>query len=296
MSGTDSMDAADSAGTAAEAARLFVRAEAGEPGAAADLASWLDERPEHERALERIDLALGLGKRLAGNPVSALHFEALRAANAAPRRHALRYALAWGIALAAATLAAVLLVPGAAPPPAGSPPAALRAAELVVVDAPGNAAAVLPTGVVVDASAVAVLPFVAMGDATLARGLQRDVVAALRGVPGLYVIAGDAVQPYAATELSAADIGGQLGARGIVEASVELADGRVSVSAQLRDAATGATLWRTDFARPVDELSAIRYEIAENVAAAMFDSDLRELAARAGRSSAPVSASKPLLQ
>jgi TolB-like protein len=297
MSGTDSMDAADRGGTAAEAARLFVRAEGGEPGAAADLASWLDERPEHERALERIDLAMALGKQLAGNPVSALHFEALRAANAAPRRHALWYGLAWGGALAAAaTLAAVLLVPGAAPPRSGSAPAALRAAERVAVDAPGNAAAVLPTGVVVDASAVAVLPFAAAGDTTLARGLQRDVVAALRGVPGLYVIAGDAVQPYAATELSAADIGGQLGARGIVEAAVELADGRVRVSAQLRDAATGATLWHTDVARPVDELSAIRYEIAENVAAAMFDSDLRELAARTGRASAPVSASKPLLQ
>jgi len=147
---------------------------------------------------------------------------------------------------------------------------------------------VLPTGVVVDASAVAVLPFAGAGDGTLARGLQREVVAALRGVPGLYVIAGDAVQPYAATELSAADIGGQLGARGIVDASVELADGRVNVSAQLRDAATGATLWRTEVARPVDELNAIQYEIAESVAATMFDSELRE-------QSTPASASKPLL-
>jgi TolB-like protein len=293
MSGMDSTDAAR---TAAHAARRYVRADAGEPGAATELASWLEERGEHERALERIDLAVALGKQLAGNPVSALHFEALRAANAAPRRAALRYGLAWGSALAAAVLVAVLLAPGTARPPAGFPHAALRAAELVAVDAPGNAAAVLPTGVVVDASAVAVLPFAAAGDATLARGLQRDVVTALRGVPGLYVIAGEAVQPYAATELSAADIGAQLGARGIVEASVELVDGHVRISAQLRDAATGATLWRTDGARPVDELHFIRYEIAENVAAAMFDSDLRELAARAGRPSAPLAASKPLLQ
>jgi TolB-like protein len=293
MSRTDS---ADADGTAAEAARLFVRADARAPGAAADVASWLDERPEHERALERIDLALALGRELAHNPVSALHFEALRAANAAPRRHALRHGLAWGSAVAAAALAVWLLVPGTSPPSAGSVPATLRAAELIAVDAPGNAAALLPSGVVVDASAVAVLPFAAAGDATLARGLQRDVVAALRGVPGLYVIAGDAVQPYAATELSAADIGGQLGARGIVDAFVELADGRVNVSAQLRDAATGATLWRTEVARPVDELNVIRYEIAESVAATMFDPGLRELAARAGRSTAPVSASKPFLQ
>ena len=101
--------------------------------------------------------------------------------------------------------------------------------------------AVLPSGAVVDASAVAVLPFAAAGDATLAEGLERDVVAALRTVPGLYVIADDAVQPYAATDLAAAEIGGQLGARGIVEAAVELVDGRVLVSARLRDSATGAT-------------------------------------------------------
>jgi TolB-like protein len=286
MSRTDSTDAV---GTAAEAARLFVRADAGEQGAAADLASWLGERPEHERALERIDLAMALGKQLAGNPASALHFEAVRAAGAAPRRPALRHGLAWGGALAAAALAAALLVPGAAPPPAGSAPATLRAAELIAVDAPSDATAVLPTGVVVDASAVAVLPFAGAGDGTLAGGLQRDVVAALRGVPGLYVIAGDAVQPYAATELAAADIGGQLGARGIVEAFVELADGRVRVSARLRDAATGATLWRTEVARPVDELHFIRHEIAESVAATMFDPDLRE-------QGATVSASKPILQ
>jgi len=291
------MDSTDAAGTAAEAAHRYVRADTREPGAAAELAGWLDELPENERALERIDLAVALGKRLAADPGSALHAEAVRAASGAPRRRGLRRALAWGGALAAAaSLAAVLVVPGAAPPSGGSAPVPLRAAQLVTVDAPGTAVAVLPTGVVVDASAIAVLPFVSAGDATLAAGLQRDVVAALRGVPGLYVIAGEAVQPYAGTELSVADIGGQLGARGIVAAAVDLADGRVRVSVQLRDAATGATLWHTDVARPVDELQAIRYEIAENVAAAMFDSRLRELAARAGRSSAPVSAGKPLLQ
>jgi TolB-like protein len=143
---------------------------------------------------------------------------------------------------------------------------------------------------------VAVLPFAASGDGTLAAGLEHDVVAALRDVPGLYVIADAAVSSYASTDLSPSDIGSQVGARGIVDGGVELVDGRVRVSARLRDAATGATLWRTDVNRPVDELSAIRHEIAENVAAKMFDSDLREQAARTGRSSAPVSVSKPIPQ
>jgi TolB-like protein len=201
-------------------------------------------------------------------------------------------ALAWGGALAAAMLVAVLMLPDSAPrsEPPELPP--LRAAQVATLEAPGDAAAVLPTGVVVDAGAVAVLPFTAAGDATLAIRLERDVVASLRTVPGLYVIADDAVRPYAATALDSAQIGGQLGARGIVDAAVEVAEGRVRVTARLREAATGATLWQTDVERPVDELGAVRYEIAESVAMAMLDSGLRERAARASRSGA-VSVSKP---
>jgi TolB-like protein len=92
------------------------------------------------------------------------------------------------------------------------------------------------------------------------------------------------------------EIGSQLGARGLVDAAVELVGGRVRVSARLREAATGTTLWQTDVDRPVDELNAIRYEIAESVAATMLDSGLRAQLAREARSSAPVSYGKPFQQ
>jgi TolB-like protein len=285
----------DASDAGAAAARGFVRVDAGEPGAAAALAKWLAERAENERALERVELAAALGKRLAAEPSSALHTEAAHAAHGVPRARTLARSLAWGGgALAAAVLLAALVVPDAVTPVDGPEPFTLRAAEAVARDAPSTAVAVLRSGAVVDASTVAVLPFAAAGDATLAKGLEREVVAALRGVPGLYVIADAAVQPYSATDLGPAEIGAQLGARGIVEASVALADGRVRVSAQLRDAATDATLWRADLDRPIDELRAIRREIAENVAATMFDPRLRELAARADRPSMPVSVGKPI--
>ena len=174
--------------------------------------------------------------------------------------------------------------------------APLRAADRVTVDAPRDSVAMLPTGVVVDASAVAVLPFAMAGDASLARGLERDVAAALRTVPGLYIIADAAVQPYAATDLAAAEIGTQLGVRGLVDAAVELVDGRVRVSARLREAASGATLWQTDADRPVEELDAMRDEIAESVADAMLDASAREPLAREARARAAVSSSKPLPQ
>jgi adenylate cyclase len=166
----------------------------------------------------------------------------------------------------------------------------------VAVDAPTAAAVVLPGGIVVDASAVAVLPFAAAGDGTLAIGLANDVASTLRTVPGLYVIADAAVQPYAGTELAAPELGGLLGARGLVDGSVALVDGRVLVNARLREAATGAIVWQTQLERPVDELRAMRTEIAESVAAAMLDSGLREQLVRTDRSSEPASFSKPFQQ
>jgi TolB-like protein len=280
---------------AASAAERFGSVDAGEQGADVALASWLAERPEHEHAFERVELAVALGKRLAADPGSALHAEAAAAARIEPRRRGPGRALAGGGALAAAVLLAFLMLPHSAPRSAAPGVAPLRAAELATVEAPGDAAAVLPTGVVVDAGAVAVLPFTAAGDATLAVGLERDIVASLRTVPGLYVIADDAARPYAATELDSVEIGGQLGARGIVDAAVELVEGRVRVSARLREAATGATLWQTDVDRPVDELGAVRYEIADSVAMAMLDSGLREQAAAASRSGTS-SFGKPLPQ
>jgi TolB-like protein len=281
--------------TAGEAARRFVRADAAERGADSELAAWLAERPEHERALERVELAAALGMRLAADPGSALYAEAAAAARVRPRPRIVGRVLAWGGALAAAVLVAVLLL--SLPPSSGSPEhAPLPTAQAVTVDAPTNPVAVLPNGAVVDASAVAVLPFAAGRDAALAAGLERDVVASLRTVPGLYVIGEAAVQPYAATQLGAAEIGGQLGARGLVDASVDLVDGRVRVSARLREAATGAILWQADIDRPVDELGAVRYEMAENVAATMLDSRLREQSVPAGRSNAAASFSKPLPQ
>ena len=276
------------------AARRFVRADSGGDALAdAALASWLAAHPDNERALQRVELAVELGRRLAADPASALHGEAARAARQARRRSRLVDVAAWGGALAAALLVAVFVVRDRAPESAAPEP--LDAARVVAFDAPSNAVAVLPSGVVIDASAVAVLPFVGLGDAALAAGLERDVVTSLRTVPGLYVIADANVQPYAGTELGAAEIGGLLGARGLVDASVELVDGRVRVSARLRESTTGATLWQTEVDRPVDELRAVRTEIAERVATAMFDSSLRGRVARAEDDGAPFAA-KPFQQ
>ncbi len=277
-----------------EAARWFVRVDAGGSRDHLELAAWLEARPENERALQRVELAAALGRQLAADPSSALYAEAARAARIGPSRRSFARALAWGGALAAALLVAVFIVRDPARPASSSDTVTIEAARVVAFNAPNNPVAVLPTGVVVDASAVAVLPFTA-ADAALAEGLERDVVEALRTVPGLYVIADAAVSSYARTELSPSEIGGQLGARGIVDAAIELVDGRVRVTASLRETTNGATLWYTELDRPVDELRAVRSEIVEHVAAAMLDASLRAPIARADGSNV-YTAGKPLLQ
>jgi TolB-like protein len=280
---------------AADAARRFVRVDSGGgPDADDELASWLAAGPANERAMERVELAAALGRRLAADPASPLWEQARRAVRPRALRRPAGRALLWGSSLAAALLAAYVLRGPAAKTPEPEP-LAMEAARRVAVEAPTTAATVLPSGAVIDASTVAVLPFAGFGDASLAVGLERDVAEALRTVPGLYVVADAAVQPYAGTDLDAAEIGGQLGARGLVDAAVELVDGRVLVSARLRESATGATLWQTQVDRPIDELREVRIAIAEQIAAAMFDSTARLEAARIVDFNAPSSA-KPFQQ
>ena len=208
-----------------------------------------------------------------------------------------RASLAWGGALAAALLVAVFVVRDDAPPASSPETVTMEAARVVTFDAPSNSVAVLPSGAVVDASAVAVLPFAASGDATFAAGLERDVVAALRTVPGLYVIADDAVSSRTPPPISAPPRSAGSSARAASSRPPSSSSTAACSSARgCASSTTGATLWRTDVDRPVDELNAIRYEIAESVAATMLDSSLREQVVYADRSSAPVSASKPIPQ
>lgn len=285
-------DAANDSATA-EAARRFVRGDSGRaPDGAAE--GWTAADPANEGAMQRVELAVELARRLAAESTSVLHLEAVRAAHGAPRRAPRAAVLAWGTGIAAAVLVTVFAVLQTRPSSAPAP-AAIDAARRVAIDAPSTTAAVLPNGIVVDASSVAVLPF-AGADASLAAGLERDVAAALRTVPGLYVVADAAVQPYADTDIAAAELGGLLGARGLVDGAVTLVDGRVHVSARLREAATGETLWQTEVDRPADQLAGIRNEIADRVAAALFEPSARERVVREGRDDAPASPSKPFQQ
>jgi len=225
--------------------------------------AWLDASPARERELERVELAIELARQLAADPDIA----------AAVSRPARRRWTPLGLAAAAAVIiaigTAILIAPWATRfvrQPEVQPE--LRAAAIAGLPAPANAVVVLPTGVVVDGSSVALLPFASgAGADELAMGLEADVATALRGVPGLYVVAGAATAPYAdAMNLSAAEVGSQLGARGLVDARVLRSGARVHINAELRDARNGAVLWQSDLDEPVDRLAHVRDAIADGIA------------------------------
>jgi TolB-like protein len=237
-------------------------------------AAWLAASPAHERAVQRIEIALEVTRRLAADP--GLTAEISRRDRRAAR---LRIGgLAAGVALAAA-MAMLWLAPWARLARAPLVPAELTAMSVAAVTAPVNPTVVLPSGVLVDGRSVAVLPFT--GNDALAAGFEQDVVAALRSVPGLYVVAGTATAPYrATTELSAAEIGSQLGAASIADGEVTRSGARVQLVVRLRDARTGATVWRSALDEPVDRLAHLRDEIADGIALALLAPDERTATSR----------------
>ncbi len=144
---------------------------------------------------------------------------------------------------------------------------------------------VLPGKGAVDANSVAVLPFEEQpGDGaprtSVAAELHRDLVAALRAVPGLYAIGAPSVSPYAGSELPASEIGAQLGARAVLSTDISFANDDILVTTRLADAATDTLLWQARYEEPLGGLRAIQVEILDGIATALVDPELRARSAR----------------
>jgi TolB-like protein len=162
--------------------------------------------------------------------------------------------------------------------------AAARTAS-VAATAPASVPIVrLPSGVVVDAGSVAVLPFAVATDegragGELAAKLSRAIGATLASLPGIYVVGSPQADAYLGTELAASELGDQLGVRGVVVGEVSERDGQIHVTAQLLDAATDRPLWQAEYERPSVELAALAGEIGDAITATLVDPALRARAA-----------------
>ncbi len=142
----------------------------------------------------------------------------------------------------------------------------------------------LPSGGVVDASSIAVLPFGAPADEpratrVLAVSLSRDIGSALAALPGIYVVGAPRAAAYLATELDASELGEQLGVRGIVVGELAEHDGQIRIAADLLDAATDERIWHAEYERPAEELMPLAAEIGDAITAALIDPEPRARAA-----------------
>jgi TolB-like protein/Flp pilus assembly protein TadD len=118
---------------------------------------------------------------------------------------------------------------------------------------------------------IAVLPFENLSEekanAYFADGVQDEILTNLSRIADLKVISRTSVMQYrGATQRNLREIGQQLGVAHVVEGSVQRADRRVRVNAQLIDARNDAHLWAQTYDRDLADVFAIQSEIAKAIA------------------------------
>jgi adenylate cyclase len=124
-----------------------------------------------------------------------------------------------------------------------------------------------------DNPSIAVLPFKNMSeDPTqeyFSDGFTDTLITDLSQLRQLVVIARNSTFTYKGKAVDVRQVGQELGVRYILEGSVQRADGRVRINAQLVDAGTGKHLWATRFDRPFDDIFAVQDTITRKIVAAL---------------------------
>lgn len=136
--------------------------------------------------------------------------------------------------------------------------------------------------------AVAVLPFrdLTGNNPSVAQGVSEAVLDALSTLPELSVIARSSSFRAAEQQRSIQEIGSLLGARFLVDGSVQRAGNALRVSAQLVDAMTGKQVWAGRFDRNIGDIFNIQDEIAASVAQVLTTRTVEGRPLRAARPTA----------
>jgi adenylate cyclase len=121
-----------------------------------------------------------------------------------------------------------------------------------------------------DKPSIAVLPFQNMsGDPEqeyFADGMVEEIITALSRIRWLFVIARNSSFTYKGQTVDVKQVGRELGVRYVLEGSVRKASGRVRITAQLVDAATGAHLWADRFDGSLEDVFDLQDKVAVSVA------------------------------
>jgi len=96
-------------------------------------------------------------------------------------------------------------------------------------------------------------------------GLSENIITRLARVPHLFVIARNYSFTYKGKAVNLQQVGKELGARYVVEGSVQKASNRVRITVQLIDASTGKHLWADKYDRDLENFFDLQDEITLNV-------------------------------
>ena len=124
-----------------------------------------------------------------------------------------------------------------------------------------------------DRPAIAVLPFVNMsGEARqeyFSDGISEDIITALSKLRWFFVIARNSTFTYKGKSVNVKQIASELGVGYIVEGSVRKDGGRVRITAQLIDTATGSHIWANRYDRELADVFAVQDEITDAIVASI---------------------------
>jgi TolB-like protein/class 3 adenylate cyclase len=124
-----------------------------------------------------------------------------------------------------------------------------------------------------DKPSIAVLPFQNMsGDPEqefFADGIVEDIITALSRFKSLFVIARNSSFTYKGKAVEIKQVGRELGVRYVLEGSVRKAGGRLRITGQLIDAATGAHLWAERFDGALEDIFDLQDKVTQQVIGAI---------------------------
>jgi adenylate cyclase len=163
-------------------------------------------------------------------------------------------------------------------------PASGAPTEVREVPQAGASLPILP-----DKPSIAVLPFQNMsGDPAqeyFVDGMVEEIITALSRIRWLFVIARNSSFTYKGRAVDVKQVGRELGVRYVLEGSVRKAGGRVRITGQLIDAATGTHLWADRFDGLLEDVFELQDKVASNVAGviepALQAAEIRRATARA---------------
>jgi TolB-like protein/class 3 adenylate cyclase len=121
-----------------------------------------------------------------------------------------------------------------------------------------------------DKPSIAVLPFANMsGDPEqeyFVDGMVEEIITALSRIRWLFVVARNSSFTYKGQAVDVKQVGRELGVRYVLEGSVRKAGGRVRITGQLIDAASGTHLWADRFDGSLEDIFDLQDKVASSVA------------------------------